>query len=90
MNATHYLDTVWVDGRLLRYTALPFQARLRITFGGIGTRPEPLGSVIRLDTDEPRLCVSAPLHVEWAGTNSEAIIAEAVRIWAEVRRDCNG
>lgn len=90
MNATHYLATVWIDDRLLRFTALPYQSRLRITFGGIGTRPEPLGSVIRLDTEDPRLCVSAPLHVEWAEANSDPIIAEAVRIWAEVRRDCEG
>jgi hypothetical protein len=90
VSGTHFLATAWIDEHLLRFTAIPFQARVRITFSGSGTRPEALGSVIGLDTDEPGLRVSAPLFVEWATIHSEAIIAEAVRIWAEVRRDCDG
>ncbi|MCC3763584.1 hypothetical protein K3N28_10920 [Glycomyces sp. TRM65418] len=90
MNGTHYLATAWIGERLLRFTAIPYQARLRITFGGIGTQPEALGSVIGLDTDAPGLRVSAPLHVEWATIHSASIIAEAVSIWNEVRRDCDG
>jgi hypothetical protein len=90
VNGAHYLATAWIDEYLLRFTAIPFQARIRITFSGNGNLPEALGSVIGLDTDAPGLRVSAPLYVEWATIHSEAIIAEAVRIWAEVRRDCDG
>jgi hypothetical protein len=90
VNGVHYIATAWIDERLLRFTAIPFQARLRITFGGIGAQLEALGSVIGLDTVEPGLRVSAPLHVEWASLHSDAIIDEAVRIWAEIRRDCEG
>lgn len=90
MNGTQYLATAWIDDHLLRFTAIPFQPRLRITFGGIDTQPEALGSVIWLDTGSPGLRVSAPLHVEWATLHSEAIIEEATRIWTEVRRDCDG
>jgi hypothetical protein len=42
--------------------------------------------VIRLDTDEPGLRVCAPLEVEWAAANAEAIVAEAVRVWASITR----
>jgi hypothetical protein len=90
VNGTHILATAWIDEHLLRFTAIPFQARLRITFGGIDTQTEALGSVIGLDTDTPGLRVSAPLHVEWATLHSAAILTEAARIWAEVRRDCDG
>jgi hypothetical protein len=90
VNGTRYLATAWIDEYLLRFTAIPFQARVRITFSGNGNLPEALGSVIGLNTDEPGLRVSAPLYVEWASIHSQAIIAEAVRIWAEVRRDCGG
>jgi hypothetical protein len=90
VNGTHYLATAWIGEHLLRFTAIPFQARVRITFSGTGTQPEALGSVIGLDTDAHGLRVSAPLYVEWATIHSGAIIAEAVRIWAKVRRDCDG
>jgi hypothetical protein len=53
-------------------------------------KAEALGSVIRLDTDEPGLRVCAPLEVEWAAANAEAIVAEAVRVWASITRTCDG
>ncbi|THV40873.1 hypothetical protein [Glycomyces buryatensis] len=93
-----------IDGRFLRYESLPHQTRLRITFCGKPfedstealpedtTEPVPgeaLGSVIGLNTAEPGLRVSAPLHVEWATANLDAIVAQAVRIWAAAEPDRN-
>ncbi|THV30125.1 hypothetical protein [Glycomyces paridis] len=80
-----------IGGRQLHFEAFPSQARLRITTLSAGTVPESaLGSVIRLDTTEPGLRVSAPLEVEWASTNMEEIVAEAVRIWGSLARNCEG
>ncbi|THV41410.1 hypothetical protein [Glycomyces buryatensis] len=78
----------WIDGKLLRFDTIPFQARLRITLPG--EDPEALGSVIRLDTDDPGLRVCAPLHVEWGREHCDAIVAEAVRVWATIVRECSG
>lgn len=88
MNRLQFIATAWVDGRLLRFEPVLKQPRLRVII--TGPEPEPLGSVIRLDTDQAGLRVSAPLHVEWANEHHEAIIASAHRIWADITRECDG
>ncbi|THV40531.1 hypothetical protein [Glycomyces buryatensis] len=57
---------------------------------GTGAKPEVLGSVTGLDTETPRLTVSAPLHTEWATEHRDAITTEAARIWAAITRECEG
>ncbi|THV42415.1 hypothetical protein [Glycomyces buryatensis] len=98
MTHLHLTGIACVDGRYLRYTSLPYQARLRITFCGNPPwepeadtgQPGALGSVTGLDTDGPDLRISAPLHAEWANNNREAIVAEAARIWQRGTRFCDG
>ena len=92
MARTYYLGTAWVGDHRLSYEAVLRQPRLRITMTGpaLGQQGTVLGSVVALDTDAPGLRVSAPLHLEWATANSEAIVSEAVRIWSAVQRDCDG
>ncbi|MEU5155296.1 hypothetical protein [Glycomyces sp. NPDC021274] len=76
-----------IGGRRLYFAALPSQARFRITMARAWEqRTEPLGSVIRLDTDEPGLRVCAPLEVEWADKHAERIVAEAVSVWKSIAR----
>lgn len=88
MNGLQFIAAAWVDGRLLRFEPVLRQPRLRIIL--TGAEPETLGSVIRLDSAEPGLRVSAPLHVEWAREHHEAIVAHAVRVWGEITRECEG
>jgi hypothetical protein len=77
-----------ISERHLFFEAIFCQHRLRVTFSN--TEPAILGSVVYLDTAEPGLRVSEPLHVEWAVHNHEAIINEAKRIWAVAIRECDG
>ncbi|WP_199034200.1 hypothetical protein [Glycomyces salinus] len=77
-----------IDGRRVEFTPLPFQARLRVTFYEVD--PAVLGSVIDLDTDEPGLRVSAPLHLEWGNAHADQLVTEATRIWASLASDCEG
>ena len=78
-----------IGGRRLYFAAFPSQARFRITMARAWeSKTEPLGSVIRLDTDQPGLRVCAPMEVEWAEKHAEKIIAEAVSVWRSVTRDC--
>jgi hypothetical protein len=78
-----------IGGRRLYFAAFPSQARFRITMARAWElKTEPLGSVIRLDTDEPGLRVCAPMEVEWANRHAEKIIAEAVSVWRSIARDC--
>jgi hypothetical protein len=80
-----------IDGRRLYFEAYPAQARVRVTMAHVWAgKAEALGSVIRLDSDKPGLRVCAPLEVEWAATNAEAIVAEAVWVWAAITRNCDG
>ena len=80
-----------IGGRRLHFEAYPAQARFRVTMAHVWAgKAEALGSVIRLDTDEPGLRVCAPLEVEWAAENAEAIVGEAVRVWASITRSCEG
>ena len=80
-----------IDGRRLYFEAFPPQARFRITTARAQTgKPEALGSVIRLDTDDPGLRVCAPLEVEWAARNAEEIVAEAVKVWDSIAGHCEG
>jgi hypothetical protein len=80
-----------IGGRRLYFEAYPAQARFRVTMAHVWAgKAEALGSVIKLDTDEPGLRVCAPLEVEWAAENAEAIVAEAVRVWASITRSCEG
>jgi hypothetical protein len=92
VNSTHYAGAALIDDRRLRFDAIAYQARLRITLTGpgLGQQGDTLGSVVALDTDNPRLLVSAPLHVEWATTHYEEIQTEATRIWTAIQRDCDG
>jgi hypothetical protein len=92
MSRAYYLGTACVGDHRLSYEAVLQQPRLRITMTGpaLGQQGTVLGSVVALDTEAPRLRVSAPLHLEWATANSESIIDAAVEIWNEVRRDCDG
>jgi hypothetical protein len=78
-----------IGGRRLYFAALPSQARFRITMARAWEmKTEPLGSVIRLDTNEPGLRVCAPMEVEWADKHAEKIISEAVSVWGSIIRDC--
>ena len=90
MNFASYTATVVVDGRRLHFEAMVPQARLRVTLADPWEESEVLGSVIRLDTEEPGLRVAAPLQVEWADLHSKHIVAEATRIWNSVTKHCNG
>jgi len=84
-------STAVIDGRRLDFQAMPMQCRMRITLADPwAATTTTLGSVIRLDTDEPGLRVSAPLEVDWAATHIEEIIAVAVRVWDSVTRHCEG
>lgn len=90
MTFASYTATIVVDGRRLHFEAMVPQARLRVTLADPWEESDVLGSVIRLDTEEPGLRVSAPLQVEWANLHADHIIAEAARIWSTVTRHCNG
>jgi hypothetical protein len=80
-----------IGGRCLHFEAFPSQARFRVTMvRARAGRTEALGSVIRLDTDEPGLRVCAPLEVEWAAENAEEIVAEAVKVWDSITGHCEG
>lgn len=80
-----------IGGRRLYFEAFPSQSRFRVTLADAQAgKSEALGSVIRLDTDEPGLRVCAPLEVEWAARNAEAIVAEAVEVWDSITRHCDG
>jgi hypothetical protein len=81
-----------IDGRRMEFSSLPFQARMRITFlnGVHEGEPAVLGSVIGLDTDEPGLRVSTPIHLEWGTGHADQIVAEASRIWASLVTACEG
>jgi hypothetical protein len=85
-----YTATVQVAGRRLHYEVMVSQARLRVTIADPWEESEVIGSVIYLDSEEPGLRIAAPLQIEWATANSEAIVAEAVRVWEAVTRACNG
>jgi hypothetical protein len=88
VNRLQFIATAWVDGRLLRFEPVLQQPRLRVII--TGAEPVALGSVIGLGTDHVGLRVSAPLHVEWAGDQHEAIVSHAQRIWTEITRECDG
>jgi len=80
-----------IGGRRLYFAAIPSQARFRVTMARAWEmRTDALGSVIRLDTDEPGLRVCAPMEVEWANKHAEKIIAEAVSVWRSISRGCEG
>lgn len=80
-----------IEERRLYFEAYPFQARFRVTMAHVRAgKTESLGSVIRLDTDEPGLRVCAPLEVEWAARNADVIVAEAVQVWESITRNCDG
>ncbi|THV41224.1 hypothetical protein [Glycomyces buryatensis] len=89
-----FLASACIEDRRLRFEPVPGQARLRIAISGspieTGTEAEVLGSVTGLDTGTAKLTVSAPLHVEWATDNRDQILTEAVRVWAEITRECDG
>jgi hypothetical protein len=89
VDGVHFVAAI--GGRRLYFEAYPAQARFRVTMAHVWAgKAEALGSVIRLDTDEPGLRVCAPLEAEWAAENAEAIVAEAVRVWASITRNCEG
>jgi hypothetical protein len=78
-----------IGGRRLYFAAIPAQVRFRVTMARAWEmQTEPLGSVIRLDTDTPGLRVCAPMEVEWADKHAEKIISEAVSVWRSIMRDC--
>ncbi|MEU6857724.1 hypothetical protein AB0B28_02420 [Glycomyces sp. NPDC046736] len=77
-----------IGQRQLTFQAIFSQHRLRVVFTGM--EPPVLGSVVYLDTDQPGLRISTPLHVEWAARHHEAIIEEAKRIWGVAIRECDG
>ncbi|HEX2143678.1 MAG TPA: hypothetical protein VHG10_04125 [Glycomyces sp.] len=80
------LATATVDDRAVRFSLVVGQTRFRLTFKEF--RPELIGSVVALDSPNPRLVVSTPLHTEWALTNEPDLIDCAVRAWVENTRDC--
>lgn len=80
-----HVESIEISERSLCFSLIPIQARARITCD-----EEAIGSVIRLDTDTPALCISAPLEADWAGTHCELLIAEAIRIWNTAIEDCDG
>jgi len=88
MEVTSLIARSVIGERHLVFEAIFCQHRLRVTFSG--EQPGVLGSVVYLDSLEPGLRISEPLHVEWAVLHHEAIIDEAQRIWAVAIRECNG
>jgi hypothetical protein len=81
------LATDDIDDRAVRYSLVVGQTRFRLTFKEI--RPDLIGHVIALDTPNPRLVVSEPLHAEWARTNEPALTQHAARAWHEHTRTCD-
>lgn len=78
-----------IGGRRRYFAASLPQARFRITMAHAWEQTtEPLGSVIRLDTDEPGLRICAPAEVEWSEKHAEKIIAVAVSVWKSIMRGC--
>ncbi|HEX2144679.1 MAG TPA: hypothetical protein VHG10_09245 [Glycomyces sp.] len=76
-----------VDERLVRFSLVIGQTRFRLTFKE--TQPELIGYVIALDSPNPRLVVSEPLHTEWALTNEPALTQHATRTWKEHTKTCD-
>lgn len=80
-----------IGGRRLYFEAYLPQARFRIMMAYVWAgKAEALGSVIKLDTEEPGLRVCAPLEVEWAAKHADEIVAEAARVWDSITRYCEG
>ncbi|MEV3938803.1 hypothetical protein AB0K52_22880 [Glycomyces sp. NPDC049804] len=73
------LATETIDERPVQFSLVLGQTRLRLTF--TGTRPSLIGSVVNLDTANPRLVIAEPAHTEWALANEPALIHHAVRTW---------
>ncbi|MFG3338229.1 hypothetical protein [Glycomyces sp. NPDC048151] len=88
MEFTGLIAHAVIGDRHLNFDAVFSQHRLRVTFSG--TEPTVLGSVVYLDSHEPGLRISEPLHVDWAVQRHEAIINEAKRIWSSAIRECDG
>lgn len=86
-NGLPVLATERIGERSARFSALPGQPRLRVTFAD--TEPAVLGSVIGLDGDRPELRVSAPIHMDWAATHTAAVLTAAARAWAAHRPRCD-
>ncbi|MDA1362810.1 hypothetical protein O1R50_24545 [Glycomyces luteolus] len=81
------LATAAIDGRAVRYSLVLGQNRFRLTFKEI--HPALIGHIINLETPNPRLVISEPLHTEWALANEAAIIEHATRAWEDNTRNCN-
>ncbi|MFG3342535.1 hypothetical protein [Glycomyces sp. NPDC048151] len=78
-------ETIMISERALTFAVIPVQARVRIT----DHHDAAIGSVIRLDSDHPALCISAPIEADWAGVHCTLLIAEAARIWNATVRNCD-
>jgi hypothetical protein len=89
LDGLHFVAVI--GNRRLYFEAIPAQCRFRVTMAHVWAgKAEALGSVIRLDTDEPGLRVCAPMEVEWATRYAEKVVAEAVMIWGSITRGCEG
>jgi hypothetical protein len=74
------LATATIDDRLVQYSLVLGQTRFRLTYKEL--HPNLIGHIINLETPNPRLVISQPLHTEWALTNEQALTATANQIWA--------
>jgi hypothetical protein len=89
LDGLHFVAVI--GNRRLYFEAFPAQFRFRVTMAHVWAgKAQALGSVIRLDTDDPRLCVCAPMEVEWAARYAEEIVVDARRIWDSITRGCEG
>lgn len=77
-----------VDDRAVRFSQVTGQPRLRLTFPGVD--PPLLGHVTGLDTFDPRLHLTEPLHVEWGLDHADELTKAADRIWVRSQTECDG
>ncbi|HEY1093508.1 MAG TPA: hypothetical protein VGE61_02310 [Glycomyces sp.] len=81
------LATTTIDDRQVQYSLVIGQTRFRLTYKEI--HPNLIGHIINLETTNPRLVISQPLHTEWALTNEQALTATANQIWTTNTRTCD-
>jgi len=80
------LATTTIDHRLVHYSLVLGQTRFRLTYKEL--HPNLIGHIINLETPNPRLVISQPLHTEWALTNEQALTDHATRIWQTNTKSC--